>query len=101
LGFSQIWPHRDNDFANKMNAMPKLVVSNSRRQVNVWNNSSLLQAGVAEEVERRKPLELKLDRVQQSGAAALLVYEAVQTQTGPRSLRPCPKSSSQSPRRRG
>jgi len=52
--FSQIWPHRDNDFANKMNAMPKLVVSSSRRQVDEWSNSILLEADVAEEVKRHK-----------------------------------------------
>jgi dihydrofolate reductase len=120
--FSQIWPHRDDDFSNKMNAIPKLVASSSRRSVDEWNNSTLLATDLADEVEARKrttdlvvcgsasvvgdlserglideirllvfpivlgsgrrlidylrkPLELKLDRVQQSGAAALLVYE--------------------------
>jgi dihydrofolate reductase len=123
--FSQIWPRRNDDFANKMNAIPKVVASSSRHSVNEWNNSSLLQGDLADEVERRKqttdlvvcgsasvvgalserglideirllvfpivigggrrlidslrtPLELKLDGVQQSGAAALLTYETVQ-----------------------
>ena len=40
-GFSAAWPQRDGEFADKMNAMPKHVVTSTRREL-AWNASPLI-----------------------------------------------------------
>ncbi len=52
--FSQIWPTRSDDFAKKMNAMPKLVVSRSVTRADAWANSTVLGGDLIQEVTRRK-----------------------------------------------
>jgi dihydrofolate reductase len=54
-GFAQAWPSRTDDagFADKMNTMPKFVVSTTLDAV-VWNNSTLIGGNVAEEVAQLK-----------------------------------------------
>jgi dihydrofolate reductase len=52
--FAGIWPTRDDEFSNKMNAIPKLVASRSLRDVRGWNNSTLLRGDLVEEAAERK-----------------------------------------------
>jgi dihydrofolate reductase len=55
--FSQRWPARTGDFAQKMNAAAKLVASRTMTDVSAWNNSTVidgdLMARVDEERSRR------------------------------------------------
>ena len=50
--FATIWPGRDDEFARRMNAIPKLVASRSRTEVDGWANSSLLDGDLREEVAK-------------------------------------------------
>jgi len=50
--FARIWPDRDDEFSRKMNAIPKLVASRSRTEVDGWANSSLLEGDLREEVAK-------------------------------------------------
>jgi dihydrofolate reductase len=52
--FSRIWPSRHDDFANKMNAMPKLVASRTLEQVDAWDHSTLIRRDLIDEVSTRK-----------------------------------------------
>src|SRR5256884_7481132 len=50
-GFAEAWPSRDGEFADKFNRMPKYVVSSTLRKAE-WNNSTVLEGDVAEEVSK-------------------------------------------------
>jgi dihydrofolate reductase len=52
-GFADAWPSREGDFADKMNAMPKYVVSSTISEPQ-WGNSTVLKGDVAEEVAKLK-----------------------------------------------
>jgi dihydrofolate reductase len=54
-GFAQAWPGRTDEagFADKMNAMPKFVVSTTLERAD-WNNSTLIRDDVVAEVARLK-----------------------------------------------
>jgi dihydrofolate reductase len=52
--FANIWPGRDDPFSNKMNAMPKLVVSRSLQHAAGWQNSTVLSGDLTAEVDKRK-----------------------------------------------
>ncbi len=52
-GFAEAWPSRTGEFADKMNNMPKYVVSTTLKQAG-WNNSTLIKSKVAEEVSKLK-----------------------------------------------
>jgi dihydrofolate reductase len=54
-GFAQAWPGQTDDvgFADKMNSMPKYVVSKTLSQAD-WNNSTILSGDLAEEVTALK-----------------------------------------------
>jgi dihydrofolate reductase len=52
-GFAAAWPHRDGEFADKFNNMPKYVVSSTLEDPE-WNNSTVLKGDVAEEVSKLK-----------------------------------------------
>jgi dihydrofolate reductase len=54
-GFAQAWPSMTDagEFGDKMNAMPKYVVSTTLDKAE-WNNSTLVRGDVAEEVARLK-----------------------------------------------
>ena len=54
-GFAKAWPSMKDDvgFADKMNNMPKYVVSATLKKLD-WNNSKLIKANVAEEVKKLK-----------------------------------------------
>jgi dihydrofolate reductase len=46
--FAALWPHREDPFSTRMNAMPKLVASRTLRDVSAWSNSRLLERDPAE-----------------------------------------------------
>jgi dihydrofolate reductase len=54
-GFAAAWPERTDDvgFAEKMNAMPKYVVSSTLQDL-TWNNSTRIDGDVADEVAKLK-----------------------------------------------
>jgi dihydrofolate reductase len=52
-GFAAAWPSRDGEFADKFNSMPKYVVS-STLQNPEWNNSTVLNGDLAQEVAKLK-----------------------------------------------
>jgi dihydrofolate reductase len=54
-GFAAAWPSRaGDDFADRMNGLPKYVVSTTLEEPLEWNNSTLIKGNVAEEVSRLK-----------------------------------------------
>jgi dihydrofolate reductase len=53
-GFSAAWPQYEGDFADKMNSMPKYVVSSKLSEPLAWNNSTLVKGDVADEVAKLK-----------------------------------------------
>jgi dihydrofolate reductase len=54
-GFAAAWPSRTDEqgFADRMNSLPKFVVSTTLEKVE-WNNSHLIKNNVAEQVSRLK-----------------------------------------------
>jgi dihydrofolate reductase len=52
-GFAAAWPSREGDFADKLNSMPKYVVSSTLDNPE-WNNSTVLRGDLAEEVGELK-----------------------------------------------
>ncbi len=52
-GFSAAWPERDGEFADKMNSMPKYVVSSTLTDPE-WSNTTVLSGDVVGEVKRLK-----------------------------------------------
>ncbi len=50
-GFAAAWPSMEGEFADKFNAMPKYVVSSTLENPE-WNNSTVLDGDVVEEVAR-------------------------------------------------
>src|SRR2546421_6843279 len=52
-GFAAAWPSREDEFADKFNTMPKYVVSSTLEKPD-WNNSTVLDGDVAEEVANLK-----------------------------------------------
>jgi len=51
--FAASWPSRRNEFADRMNALPKYVVSTTLEEA-AWNNTTIIKEDVAEEVSRLK-----------------------------------------------
>jgi dihydrofolate reductase len=47
--FAKAWPSRTGQFADKMNGMPKFVVSSTLKNAG-WSNSSLIKTNIVEEV---------------------------------------------------
>jgi len=53
-GFAEAWPTRTGDpFSDKFNSMPKYVVSSKLKKAD-WNNSTILQGDVVDEVSKLK-----------------------------------------------
>src|SRR4051794_23108339 len=48
-----VWPAMSDEFADRMNTLPKFVVSTTLEKVE-WNNSKLISRNVAEEVKKLK-----------------------------------------------
>ncbi|MBW8802147.1 MAG: riboflavin biosynthesis protein RibD, partial [Streptomyces sp.] len=44
--FSRIWPGRDDPFATRMNAAPKLVASRTLTDTSAWGNSRVMDGGL-------------------------------------------------------
>jgi dihydrofolate reductase len=53
-GFAEAWPPRSGGFADKMNSMPKHVVSSTLSEPLAWNNSTVLSGDVADQVAKLK-----------------------------------------------
>jgi dihydrofolate reductase len=51
--FAALWPSRDGEFADKFNSLPKYVVSSTLEDPE-WNNSTVLDGDVVEEVASLK-----------------------------------------------
>jgi dihydrofolate reductase len=54
-GFAAAWPSRTGEFADKMNNMPKFVVSASIKKAE-WNNSKLIKNDIVVEVSKLKAM---------------------------------------------
>lgn len=52
-GFAAAWPSRGGEFADKLNGMPKYVVSSTLRDPE-WNNTTVLDGGVEAAVSKLK-----------------------------------------------
>lgn len=52
-GFAAAWPSRGGEFADKMNSMPKYVVSTTLEDPD-WNNSTVIGENVVDEVSKLK-----------------------------------------------
>src|SRR5882724_10292246 len=52
-GFAAVWPSMKNEFADKFNSMPKYVVSSTLKKA-TWNNSTILNGDVTEEITKLK-----------------------------------------------
>ena len=52
--FAASWPSRTTEFADRMNSLPKYVVSTTLEEPLEWNNSTLVKENVAEEVSKLK-----------------------------------------------
>jgi dihydrofolate reductase len=50
-GFAEAWPSRDGEFADRLNSMPKYVVSSTLEDPE-WTNSTVLNGDLAEEARR-------------------------------------------------
>jgi dihydrofolate reductase len=75
--FAKIWPGRDDPFAGKMNAMPKLVVSRSLKHADGWQNSSVLPGDLVEEVRKRKQEQDVVIAGSASVVRTLMAYDLV------------------------
>jgi dihydrofolate reductase len=53
--FLGAWPEREGEFADKMNSMPKYVVSSTLSAPLEWNNATMIRGDVATEVAKLKP----------------------------------------------
>jgi dihydrofolate reductase len=52
-GFAAAWPSRTGEFADRMNSLPKYVVSTTLEEAE-WNNSTIIKENVVTEVSRLK-----------------------------------------------
>ncbi|WP_033263221.1 dihydrofolate reductase family protein [Amycolatopsis vancoresmycina] len=52
--FAKLWPGRTGDFADRLNAAPKLVASRTLADVGAWQNSSLLAGDLTEVVAQEQ-----------------------------------------------
>jgi dihydrofolate reductase len=75
-GFAAAWPTIEDDagFAEKMNAMPKYVVSSTLQEAS-WNNSTILRGEIADEVAK---LHREIDGVILVAGSAQLVQGLIE-----------------------
>ncbi|HLZ70724.1 MAG TPA: dihydrofolate reductase family protein [Dehalococcoidia bacterium] len=52
-GFAAAWPSMQDEFADRMNGMPKYVVSTTLQKAE-WNNSQIIRDNVVEQITRLK-----------------------------------------------
>jgi dihydrofolate reductase len=68
-GFSAAWPPREGSFADKINSMPKYVVSSTLTDPE-WNNTTVLSGDAIESVRKLK--ESADDTIMVNGSATLV-----------------------------
>jgi dihydrofolate reductase len=51
-GFAEVWPSQTGEFADKLNAMPKYVASTTLTTADAWNNASVLDGDLVQEMTR-------------------------------------------------
>jgi dihydrofolate reductase len=74
-GFVEAWPERDGEFADKMNGMPKYVVSSTLAAPLAWEHSTVVSGDVAAEVTRLKEASDGVILVAGSASLAQLLLE--------------------------
>ncbi|TSE00610.1 riboflavin biosynthesis protein RibD [Skermania sp. ID1734] len=52
--FARLWPQRDDPFARRMNAVPKLVASRTLTDVSAWQNSRIIDGDLVDSVKREQ-----------------------------------------------
>jgi dihydrofolate reductase len=52
--FSRLWPGRDDPFAARMNAVPKLVASRTLSDTSAWANSDVIDGDLVDTVKREQ-----------------------------------------------
>ncbi len=52
-GFAAAWPDRTGEFADKMNGMPKYVVSKTLKEAR-WNNTTIIKSQAVKEISKLK-----------------------------------------------
>jgi dihydrofolate reductase len=52
--FSRLWPERDDPFAVRMNAVPKLVASRSLGDASAWVNSRVIDGDLIDTVKQER-----------------------------------------------
>jgi dihydrofolate reductase len=52
--FSGLWPRRDDPFSARMNAVPKLVASQTLTDASAWANSRVLDGDLVDAVKRER-----------------------------------------------
>jgi dihydrofolate reductase len=52
--FSRLWPGREDPFSTRMNAVPKLVASNTLTDASAWANSQILDGDLIHAVEHER-----------------------------------------------
>ncbi|MFB9929310.1 dihydrofolate reductase family protein [Amycolatopsis halotolerans] len=52
--FSNLWPHRDDPFSQRMNAAAKLVATSTLADTSAWQNSSVLDGDLVDAVKREE-----------------------------------------------
>jgi dihydrofolate reductase len=73
-GFAESWISRTGEFADKMNNMPKFVVSTTLKSAD-WNNSTIIKSNVAAEI---KELRAQSGRDILVAGSATLVHMLIQ-----------------------
>ena len=73
-GFAAAWPGREGDFADRINGMPKYVVSSTLDNAE-WNNTTVLGGDVVEEVSK---LKQDIDGVILTAGSAQLVETLIE-----------------------
>ncbi len=73
--FAGAWPHREGEFAEKFNTMPKFVVSTTLKDPE-WNNTTVLDSGDAAAQVRR--LKEDFDGEMQVAGSHRLVQELIE-----------------------
>src|SRR5688572_5127773 len=53
-GFAEAWPPRKGEIADRLNTMPKYVVSSALKEPLAWSNSTLLKGDVASAINELK-----------------------------------------------
>ncbi len=71
-GFSGAWPDRDGEFADKMNSMPKYVVSSSSSTPLPWENSQVVTGDITRGVAALK--ESETDPILVAGSGTLVKF---------------------------